>query len=440
MSQADVQPWQASQSSQSSQMFTAQPTAGTLQDRRTQNGQGDQQQVGLMQQSHGNPFMDSDGLRTVPKGGSQAAPPISPPTFPHQNDMFSFGFGGPLGGPPDLVPGQQLQPPPGLSASPSLPQGRPIVPPPAPPQPPAQVHVPVAGYLPSDAEQPPRLHEEHVLHHHPVKKSEWKYDQTVGNYMELTVLPPTPREWTPSTSCLDSRATYTMTIPRAIPTTDWARKNGLSGRDPRTIFLHEVLQNSVWGYQFRQVASGQFFCLELYESLIERSIAHGVHYVLRRKMRMKADDIREKILAMALRSGINTSTDSQAVSKVCDHLGEAVGNLLMGTHTVVLNDAPARLKQEAQHEVARLQAVIAELEQKTLRMDEDFRQQRDELKRQVDQLSEERNALRTESATTTAENRRLRSELRDCKDKLLRKDDRPSRPYSIQIREGMHVR
>ena len=384
--------------------------------------------------------MASDGLRTVPKGGSQAAPP----TFPHQKSMFSFGFADPLGSPPGLAPGQQLPPPPGFSASPSFPQGRPIVPPPAPPQaavhqPLAQVHAPVAGYLPSDAEQPPRLHDEHVLNHHPVKKSEWKYDQTVGNYMELIVLPPTPKEWTPSTSCLDSRATYTMTIPRAIPATDWARKNGLAGRDPRTIFLHEVLQNSVWGYQFRQAATGQFFCLELYESLIERSIAHGVHYVLRRKMRLKADDIREKVLAMALRSGINTSTDNQAVSKVCDHLGEAVGNLLAGTHTVVLNDAPARLKQEAQQEVARLQAVVAELEQKTLRMDEDYRQQRDELKKQIDQLSEEKNALRTESATATAEIRRLRSELRDCKDKL-RKDDRPSRPYSIQIREGMHVR
>ena len=57
MSQADVQPWQASQSSQSSQMSTA----GTLQDRRIQNGQGDQPQasVGVMQQSQGNMNMSA---------------------------------------------------------------------------------------------------------------------------------------------------------------------------------------------------------------------------------------------------------------------------------------------------------------------------------------------------------------------------------------------
>ena len=147
-----------------------------------------------------------------------------------------------------------------------------------------------------------------------------------NNCIRLLILPPSPREWTPTTNALDSRPQYGITIPRIIPPSEFTRRQGIAGRDPRLVFLHEALHGGAFGFQFRQTASGAFYCVEVFESLIERSIAHGTHFALRRKLRLKSADIQSKVMNLATCCGISGATETQIITRTCDALGDAVGH------------------------------------------------------------------------------------------------------------------
>ena len=182
--------------------------------------------------------------------------------------------------------------------------------------------MPSQGFM--TTEEPPRLPatQDDTNRTSPVVEMTWEQN----NFVKLLVLPPAPREWTPSTQALDSRALYSMTIPRLIPATEFTRRQGTALRDPRMVFLHEALHGGVFGYQFRQTTTGNFFCIEVFESLVERSIAHGTHYALRRKLRLKSEDMKDKLMTLATSCGITGANESQVIARVCDALGDAVGH------------------------------------------------------------------------------------------------------------------
>ena len=194
---------------------------------------------------------------------------------------------------------------------------------------------------------------------------------------------------------------WQMTIPRVIPTTDFTRRNGLAGRDPRTVFLYEALHGGVFGFAFRQVSSGNFYCTEVYESTTERAICHAVHYALRRKLRFKSEDLRAKLLELAKESGL-AGQDQQVIGKTCDLLGNAVGQVINGTHAVVSKQEVHGMKGEIDkardttENNSALHAKLQEAEDNVSR-----------LERAYDELTIENNNQKTEILKLQDEIRRL---------------------------------
>ena len=74
----------------------------------------------------------------------------------------------------------------------------------------------------------------------------------------------------------DLQVRWGRMLPRAIPATRYNERDGLAGRDPLEVRLHEVVHDGVQNFGLRLMANGDFYRLEILRSIEEQLMVAAI--------------------------------------------------------------------------------------------------------------------------------------------------------------------